>query len=450
MKTAKLIKTALISGIALAILNSCGGGGGNPLSWLLDKEWQGVEKIDYSNSNAAFLGNLAVNNKGDIVVSWTQKDDSNKPKVWLRKYNGDSWSDPDSDMKTNSASCTSSIASIDDNKEIIATWLELVGTKHIPIANNFYANSWHSVFPIYRNNNNSSSVKMATNNKKTIAIWTQEVSSNYTVIGRIYNHNNTHSWGPSHLISNSSHTSLAPVISIDSNNRAVIAWLQENSSGKFDLYAGVYNVNNGSVISAPHAIESLSGYSLSPSIASDSSGNSIIVWEQGGLFSHRTVYACKFDGTWSSPVRIDNSNKEDLQVTIKYNKLRDEFVALWAQKNSDDNYAIYFNTYKNGSWQGENALEKHSEATGSFEPKIAFDSEGNAVAIWLKENSSGKLDLVAKSYDGSDWGETKVIDNLSSNVNQHYIAFDGDDDAVVVWRQKDNSGRVSIFANYLE
>jgi len=446
MKTAKLIKTALISGVTLAILNSCGGGGGNPLSWLLDKEWQGVETLE-SSSNDAYLGNLSVNSNGNIAIIWEQANSSGNSKIWLRKYNGVSWSIADNGMKPNNSSTKNPTVSIDDNNKIITTWLVDSGGSFVPKANVFDG-SWLGINNIYHNVNNSSGTVMATNNQKTIAVWAQKVSSHYTIVGRVYNHT-AHSWSPSVEISDSSYISIAPRVSIDSNNRAVIVWMQY-VSGKYNIFAGVYNVNSGSVISAPHAIDTLPDSAWGPSVASDDSGNTIVVWKQKDLAGHYNIYARKYNGSWSSVVEIDNSDKPVGHPKIAFNKAANEFVAIWAQRNSDNKFVIHTNTYSSGSWQGVEVLETATEATDSDKPKIAFDSDGNAVAIWRKKNSSGKFDLVAKSYDGSDWGDTKVIDNLPESVDNAYIAFDGDDDAVVVWKQKDSSGHYSIFANYLE
>jgi len=454
MRLTKLIKATFVSSIALAILSGCGGGGGNPLSWLFGKEWQGVERVDTGNSNNAYLGffskNLAVNENGNIALAWSQKNSSNNPKIWISKYNGNNWSNPDSSIKPSNANFLSLALSMTNDNKIVVSWEELVGTHFIPKAN-VYDGGWLGVNNIYYNTNISAAgIDMATKNQKTIVVWAQKVGIHFRIIARIYNHT-THSWSPAHLISSSSHDSIYPKVTIDSNNRAIIAWKQKNSANKYDLYTAIYNINSWGIISFPHVRDNQIENVVSISISSDNNGNSMIIWDQYDNSLHRNIYATNFNGTsWSTPVVIEGSDKPAWQPTLKYNKANNEFVAIWAQQNSDNKYVIHLNRYSSGSWQGVEVLEDATDATESKYPKIAFDSDGNAVAVWLKKNSSNKFDVVAKSYDGSEWGDTEVIDNLDDSVEQAYIAFDGDDDAVAIWQQKDSSGKYHIFTNTLE
>jgi len=456
MKTAKLIKTALISGITLAILNSCGGGGGNPLSWLLDKEWQGVERVDNVDSHGTYFGPfnknyLAVNSNGNIVLTWSQLDSSNHSKIWVSKYDGDSWSTPDSDIKPNNNASMSPSVSITDNNKILVAWEQFTGSHYVPKAN-IYDGNWGGIIANinYGSDAINKSIALATKDDITVVVWSQKFGSHKIIIARVYNHN-TGTWGPNHPLSNSSYDSEEPQVTIDSNNRAVIVWKQKNSSGKFDLRARIYTASTLAPIGSVQSIDQLSENVYKPSIASDNSGNTLVVWKQLDGSLHTNIYASKLSGTtWSYLGEIDNSNKPAYDATIKYNKASNEFVAIWSQMNSDNKFVIHTNTYSSGSWQGVEVLEDAADATLSKEPKIAFDSDGNAVAIWRKRNSSGKYDVVAKSYDGSDWGDAEVIDNLDEDAIKADIVFDGDDDAVVVWKQKDSSGKYHIFTNTLE
>ena len=451
MKRAKLIKTALISGVALAILIGCGGGGSTKsLSQATGKSWQGAKIIDNDFNKSAYWPSLAVNSKGDIVASWIQNDQYNRNKVWLRKYYGENWSEADSEVKPNNhpAAFPPSV-SIDNNKKILVTWLQYQNNKFIPKARFYDGNSWNpngNTYDINYGNTSSYPVKLVTTDKKVVAVWAQKINNKYSIIAKVFDKDNK-TWTSHKTISNTNFDNkFYYEVTKLNDNKLIIVWEDKDSSNHIDIYAGVYKIDDLSLVKAPQRIDDDTPDARTPTIASNGEGKSILLWRQD-----YSIYASIFDGSnWSNPQPIENSPKFAMNPYIAYDKISKKFAAIWTQKNDNNKYVIYTRFYNSGSWEDIKVLDNSSQYD-SNNPKIAFDSEGNAIAIWLKQNNNNEFDLVAKRFDGSSWGDTEILDNQPASVYSHSIAFDQNDNAVVIWRQiKGNSGKYRIFANTLE
>ena len=98
------------------------------------------------------------------------------------------------------------------------------------------------------------------------------------------------------------------------------------------------------------------------------------------------------------------------------------------------------------SW-GTAVLIETDNADGANEPRIAFDSSGNALAVW--QQSDGIRDNIwANRYTaGVGWGTAQLIeaDNVG-NATSAQIAVDASGNAIAVWQQYDGV-RVNTRAN---
>ena len=80
-------------------------------------------------------------------------------------------------------------------------------------------------------------------------------------------------------------------------------------------------------------------------------------------------------------------------------------------------------------------------------PQIAFDSSGNAMAVWTQSDGT-RANIWANRYSaGTGWGTAALIE--TSNAGNAYnvqIAFDSSGNAMAVWQQSDGT-RDNIWVN---
>lgn len=92
------------------------------------------------------------------------------------------------------------------------------------------------------------------------------------------------------------------------------------------------------------------------------------------------------------------------------------------------------------SWETPILLETDDSGDANY-PQVAFDSAGNAMAVWQQSGN-----ILANRYTATGWGTPQVIDSAAGSADRPQVAFDPEGNAMAVWYQSD-SGYNSVYAN---
>ena len=127
-------------------------------------------------------------------------------------------------------------------------------------------------------------------------------------------------------------------------------------------------------------------------------------------------------------------------------------LLLWvhddANKAMMQGEEIAFSRYQGGQWSKPNFIT--NDRLQDFQPQLAFDSSGKAVAVWVRnkvqQNSSTPFDvaytnafeIAYATWNGSSWSAPALLTN--NNVLDHspQLVRNADGDLLLTWRQ--NSG----------
>ena len=181
-----------------------------------------------------------------------------------------------------------------------------------------------------------------------------------------------------------------------------------------------------------------------PQIAVDSIGNAMAVWYQsdGTVYN---IYANRFDGTnpgAAELIETDNAGTA-LRPQIAFDS-SDNAIAVWYQSDGTRNN-IWANRFNGTSW-GTAELIEAGDASNAAYPQIAFDSSGNAIAVWDQYYGT-RYNIWANRFDGASWGSAELIEaGDAGNAIHSQIAFDSSGNAVAVWTQWDGT-RYNVYAN---
>ena len=185
----------------------------------------------------------------------------------------------------------------------------------------------------------------------------------------------------------------------------------------------------------------------------DANGTAMALWsENDGVLSKRQMR----DGGWSSRQRIDDvvAPEEAFWPSVAVDR-EGNAVGAWRQEPriADQlGVSVWSNRYTAGSdWHG--AARLHSlggEDASNYQ--VAMDSDANAIVIW--QQSSGTCDdhpceSIWGNYSTSDgdWGTAELIEyDNRGHAGEPRVAMDSDGNAIAVWHQSDGT-RVSIWAN---
>jgi hypothetical protein len=160
------------------------------------------------------------------------------------------------------------------------------------------------------------------------------------------------------------------------------------------------------------------------------------------------IYANRFYGTsWGTAELIEIDNLGDAgspQIAIDADG---NAIAVW-QQNDGSHTNIYTNHFDGTDW-GTAKLIETNDAGDASTPQIAFDADGNAIAVW-KQFGGSHTNIYTNRYDGTDWGTAELIEtDDTGDASTPQIAIDADGNAIAVWQQNDGS-HYSIWANRFE
>ena len=249
-------------------------------------------------------------------------------------------------------------------------------------------------------------------------------------------------WGAAELIeTDNAGNAYEPQIAFDSSGNAIAVWGQSDGN-RYNIWTNRFN---GTSWGTAELIETdNAGDAYGAQITFDSSGNAIAVWHQhdGTRFN---IWANRFNGTsWGTAELLETDNAGgagDAQITFDSSG---NAIAVWHQ-NDGTRYNIYANRFNGTSWGTAELLETDN-AGDAYTPQIAFDSSGNAIAVWHQYDGT-RDNIWTNRFNGTSWGTAELIetDNLGLALEPQ-IAFDSCGNAIAVWYQNDGT-RYNIYAN---
>ena len=293
-----------------------------------------------------------------------------------------------------------------------------------------------------------------------MAIWRQNDGTNTNILGnRFTPARGGGSWGATTLVGSASAGDAdTPQIAFDANGNAMAVWTQVDLTSYYfsDMWASRFTASAGggswgtATLIAPNNM----GNAINPQIAIDVNGNALVVWVQFYGFS-RDIWSNRFSsagGSWGTATLIETANTGNaLEPQIAVDATGNA-LAVWTQSDGT-RYNIWANRFTvaaggGGSW-GAATLIQSDTVRDAGEPQIAFDSSGNAMAVWAQ--SDGLRDTIwasrfAAAYGGS-WGAPSLIEsNITAPAKTPQIALDTNGNAMAIWAQSDRM-RDNIWAN---
>ncbi|MBK6617430.1 MAG: hypothetical protein IPG31_03365 [Nitrosomonas sp.] len=289
-------------------------------------------------------------------------------------------------------------------------------------------------------------------------------------------------------------------VAISSNGDAVVVWLENDPGLSIE---SVWAIHYNSVADAwgqAVLLDTGAQSARNPRVAMDANGNAIVVWmQQLGIEFNATAARYNAGTGWEQPVLLENENSAINggvpQIDIAMNNAGNA-VAVWSQRTGVQSYT-YANRYIAGQgWSGAVSIDPDTagQIDFSFNPKIAMDNSGNAIAVWsgprvnrysvasnaweavpqqigagieadIAMGSNGDAILTTQVRGGlasqsritawhftpqSGWDTTgRILDEgrVEEAESIVQVAMDATGDAVAVWSQRDSGGVISAFAN---
>ncbi len=185
-----------------------------------------------------------------------------------------------------------------------------------------------------------------------------------------------------------------------------------------------------------------------PQVALDPSGNAVAVWQQSDGTRHN-IWANRYivGSGWGTARLIETDNEGSAWYPQAAVDASGNAVVVWRQLDGS-RYNIWANRYDVGSGWGTAQLIETEDAGSAYDPQVALDGSGNAVAVWRQWDGTSNNIWANRYVVGSGWGTAQLIE--TDNAGYAYypqVAVDASGNAVAVWVQYDGT-QESIWANH--
>lgn len=294
--------------------------------------------------------------------------------------------------------------------------------------------AWQTASPIENNDGDATTPQIATNAAgSAVAVWTQTEGAN----SRIWASNYTPGNGWSNAVPIETDTTgmaSTPQVAIDAQGNALAVWVQKYSNGLSYLLSNRYTPGGWQPGAVKQVETDNAGDAADPQIALDASGNAFVVWTR----YQNKIWAvhCPSGGAWEHEVEIEPANGATIaaQPQIAVNA-SGSALAVWTESYANSQY-VMANRYTAGSGWGAAAMISASVYQVSAS-QIAIDINGNGLAVWEQyDGTSGAMtDILSNRFTiGSGWRTARSITtNKARDAKTPKVAFDAQGNALALW-----------------
>jgi len=278
-----------------------------------------------------------------------------------------------------------------------------------------------------------------------IAVWVLDDGTNRNIQTSRY----TDMWSAVETLSTATvagESAIQPQVAMDEAGNAIVVWEFYDGS-KRDIQASRYNVTTGMWSDEVETLSTAGAgeYAYGPQVAMDEAGNAISVWmfDDGSNESIQTSRYNVTTGVWSEVETLSTADPgiDAAEPQVAMNAAGDA-VAVWKLNNGDKG-KVQTKRYSilTDSWSATEIVL----ATSGDDPGVAMDFAGNAIAVWELEYGDGGEVVQAKRYSVKTglWSVSATnLSNFGVNTYDPQVAMDKIGNAIAVWEFDDGSSRL--------
>lgn len=406
-----------------------------------DGSW-GTTEIIENSANHVYTPTVAFDNNGNAFVLWTQSD-GNALSVWANRYEpGSGWGTAEL-IESNAGNADRADIAFDDAGNAIAVWPQHDGTRFNMWANRYVLGSgWQTAEKIETDDSGTAhSPKVDFDGSgNALVVWHQTDGVRYNIMANRYVSGS--GWGTVEIIdSEDLGDALFPTIAVSDTGDAIAVWEQYDGV-RYNIWRNHYTSGSGWQTAEKLESDDVT-YARYPQIGTDGDGNAIVVWNQGTdiMASHY-----QSGSGWSTPALIETESSTFYYPHIAMNS-SGKAVVVWY--DSGTTYSIWANSYNPDSGWGTAQRIENDGVNLNYDPRVAIDEEGNAIAVWQLDGS-GEYSIMSNRYTvNGGWGTAETIEAISAECYEPTVAIDSSSGkGIAVWYDYDTSH--DLFVNRFE
>lgn len=236
-----------------------------------------------------------------------------------------------------------------------------------------------------------------------------------------------------------------PAIAMDLAGNFAVVWRRYTAGYSGEILGRLFDAN-GQAQSGEFRINTTTeGNQKEPSVAMDSAGNFVVVWQGPGAEGYdEDIFAQRFDPNGQ---RLEDEGEFIVNSSGFGRQLAPNaainasgaFVVVWESANDPENardVSIYARQYDSSGTPAEPEF-KVSESTTCRDPDVAMDQTGDFVIVWTHDSSTNSIRLCRYHADGTHKGDPFAISTIDftsltdvsvavDSAGNFFVAWDGD------------------------
>ena len=436
-----------------------GAGVTNVLVGCTNKAWYPpanlADHLSLAESDAS-SAQVSMNSAGDVVVVWQQADSNDNNQIFKAERHDGSWSGPADLSEHLSLAGTEAFQSqvaMNDAGDVVVVWRQKDGNGNNQIYKaERHDGSWSGPADLSEHlslaGTDAFEPQVAINAAgDVVVVWRQKDGNGEGHVYKAERHDG--SWStPANsddYLSVAGTSAYEPQLALNDAGDAVVVWRQKDGSADIQTYKAERHDGSWSKPANLGDHLSVAGTDAEEAqVAMNADGDAVVVWTQDDGSYWQTYKAERHDGSWSTPANLADrlslagSHTSDPQVALN---AAGDAVVVWQQYDGNGVQQIYKAERHSGNWILPANLDDHPSPGGAdaFGPQVALNDAGDAVVVWHQNDGSGPRRIYKAERHGGSWTlPANLDDHLSMAGTSAYdpqVALSANGDAVVVWWQ---------------
>jgi hypothetical protein len=176
---------------------------------------------------------------------------------------------------------------------------------------------------------------------------------------------------------------------------------------------------------------------IDPQVALDPQGNAVGVWTRSDGLNNRIEAASRPSGGAFGAAQILSAAGENASGPQPALDPQGNALAVWQRFDGSDSRIEAASRPSGGAFGAAQILSAAGE--NAFEPQVALDPQGNALAVWRRlEGSDFRIEAASRPPGGA-FGPAQILSAPGQDATEPQVALDPQGNALAVWTRSDGS-----------